>query len=60
MILSKIQNSKFDRCRCRILNFEFGIKLKKWYLAKFKIQNSPAAAVEFRIFNFGIKLKNGT
>ena len=59
MILSKIQNSKFGRRRGRILNFEFCYKSKYWYLAKFKIQNSTAAAVEFRILNFGIKLNNG-
>ena len=41
MILSKINKSKFDRCRCLILNF--GIK---YIFVASKIHNSTAAAVE--------------
>ena len=42
MILSKIQNSEFGRCRGRISNF--GIK---YVLVASKIKKSTAAAVEF-------------
>ena len=50
------RNSKFDRCRGRILNFEFRYTFKN---DSSQSSKSTAVAVEFWISNFGINFKNG-
>ena len=52
MIARKIQNSKLDRCRDRILNFGLNFKM-----VDHKFQNSNFDRCRGRILKFGINLK---